>query len=108
MYTAKQIVPFWLRTPLGFTPFYAATAQQIVRFRKERLALFGTNEVRRSRSYPFRVKKKKMKKSCICRVFLEILFVLCATTCLYLELFVLPPNKPERAKGKEEYRLRIE
>jgi hypothetical protein len=39
----KQIVPFWLRTPRGFTPFYAATAQQIVRFRKESLAIFGTN-----------------------------------------------------------------
>ncbi len=24
MYTAKQIVPFWLRTPIGFTLFYAA------------------------------------------------------------------------------------
>jgi len=48
----------------------------------------------------FELCKKKMKKSYICRVFLEILFVLCATTCLYLELFVLPPNKPERAKGE--------
>jgi len=38
MYTAKQIVPFWLRISLDFTLFYAATAQQIVRFRKESLA----------------------------------------------------------------------
>ena len=31
MYTAQQIVPFWLRTPKGFTLFYAVTVQYIVR-----------------------------------------------------------------------------